>query len=865
MFIRGGMKYLDIWRVPCASLLALLCALVISPAAFADEGEMAIQASVTSAEVSRDGVDYGWLWLAEDDYFYVLNRYPSQSTLYRVLGYAKDDYGKTRVYGCSELGAVQANPTGFSHRDNIYETLYYDGTLVYHRGPHVQIEYVVAGGQHGADYMANEWCSRDYPAGVNKWFTTPDLNTRINATKSAIKRVVFEDTVALHWDNPESSDQLDYISNWFAGCANLESIEGLEHISTPFAKTMAGMFRDCARIEELDLSRFSTSACTDFTGMFDGCDSLTKITFGENWTQQGAVEGKRATFNLAMACEETGQVYAQGDVIPDGAGTYASTRTSIKKTQVLFGQAGAVADTAPEAFRCEYTGEPIVPSLALEYGDMKLVEGEDYVVSYSDNIEDGWAVANISGIGEFYGRMSVNFRIVDTGAYAFLFENGTLCLKAGHSRPSSAAASLTVGIAQAYRWFDAATEDPGATVPWAGESAQVKRVVVDPSFAALRPVSMEGWFAGCTQLTEVEGLGNVDTSAVSSMAGLFEGCAALTNLNLAGLDTHAISDFSNFAQGCTALESLNLANLDLSGATDTQSFTDGCDKLLSVKTGPGWVNAPNGLSFPNEYFQVAPVYKKHAARTPLPSGAGEYRTAEMPMQSAKIVMPKSSYDCTGKVIKPKPTVTVGDVKLVEGVDYTLEYENNLYPGTAKVSVLGKGVFSGGLVVKFSIRSIISQAGDRVTYKDKIATYTLKVTKVAKQNGHVAKADVTITKVTVHKSNVAKLALPTTCTIGGVKVTITAVGKKLTGSFRNVRTVNIGSTVTSIGSSAFSKAPKVTKLVVKTSRLKSAQNCLKGSKVRRVNVTATLTKTKQSSYKKWFTSSSGKSGVRYSYK
>ncbi|MDO4532378.1 MAG: leucine-rich repeat protein [Coriobacteriia bacterium] len=826
---------------------------------------MTTQANVTSAEVSRDGVDYGWLWLATDDYFYVLNRYPSQSALYRVLGYAKDDYGKTRVYGCSELGAVQADPTGFSHRDNIYETLYYDGTLVYHRGPHVQIEYVVAGGQHGADYMANEWCSRDFPAGINKWFTTPDSNTRINATKSAIKRVVFEDTVALHWDNSESSDQLFYISNWFAGCVSLESIEGFEYISTPYTETMAGMFRGCALIEELDLSSFSTSACTDFTGMFDGCDSLTKITFGENWTQRGAAEGKRATFNLSMACEETGQVYAQGDVIPDGAGTYVTTRTSIKKTQVLFGQAGAVADTAPEAFQCEYTGEAIVPSLALEYGDMELVDGEDYVVSYSDNIEDGWAVANISGIGEFYGHMNVKFQIVDTGAYAFLFDNGTLCLKAHHARPSSTVASATVGVAHTYRWFDAATDDPGIDVPWADAATQVKRIVVDPSFAAFRPVSMERWFSGCTQLAEVEGLGNVDTSAVSSMAGLFEGCTALTELDLSGLGTHGVSDFSNFAQGCTALESLNLANLDLSAAIDAEGFTGGCARLLSVKTGSGWRNAPGGLSFPDEYFQVAPTYKKHAAGKPLPSGAGEYRLAEMPMQSAKIVMPKSSYDCTGKAIRPKPTVTVGDVKLVEGVDYTLKYENNLYPGTAKVSVLGKGVFSGGLVVKFGIRSLISQAGDRVTYKDKIATYTLKVTKVAKRDGHVAKANVTITKVTVHKSSVAKLSLPTTCTIGGVKVTVTAVGKKLTGSFRNVRTVNVGSTVTSIGSSAFSKAPKVTKLVVKTSRLKSARNCLKGSKVARVNVTATLTKAKQTSYKKWFTSSSGKSGVRYSYK
>ena len=57
---------------------------------------------------------------------------------------------------------------------------------------------------------------------------------------------------------------------------------------------------------------------------------------------------------------------------------------------------------------------------------------------------------------------------------------------------------------------------------------------------------------------------------------------------------------------------------------------------------------------------------------------------------------------TGKVIKPKPKVTLGGRTLRRGRDYTLTYKNNKKPGTATIIVKGKGNYRGTRRTTFRI-------------------------------------------------------------------------------------------------------------------------------------------------------------------
>lgn len=63
-------------------------------------------------------------------------------------------------------------------------------------------------------------------------------------------------------------------SNWFNGCTNLTSIEGIEKLNTSNVENMSGMFALCSNLETLDLSHFNTERVTTMAQMFYGCTKL---------------------------------------------------------------------------------------------------------------------------------------------------------------------------------------------------------------------------------------------------------------------------------------------------------------------------------------------------------------------------------------------------------------------------------------------------------------------------------------------------------------------------------------------------------------------------------------------------------------
>ena len=68
-------------------------------------------------------------------------------------------------------------------------------------------------------------------------------------------------------------------------------------------------------------------------------------------------------------------------------------------------------DIMLEADTVEYTGEAIEPIVTVTSGDATLVEGTDYVVTYSDNVEAGVATITVTGMGNYSGIVVMEFVI----------------------------------------------------------------------------------------------------------------------------------------------------------------------------------------------------------------------------------------------------------------------------------------------------------------------------------------------------------------------------------------------------------------------------------------------------------------------
>jgi len=76
------------------------------------------------------------------------------------------------------------------------------------------------------------------------------------------------------------------------------------------------------------------------------------------------------------------------------------------------------------------------------------------------------------------------------------------------------------------------------------------------------------------------------------------------------------------------------------------------------------------------------------------------------MSNATITLSKTSFTYTGKAIKPAVTIKYNKKTLKKGTDYTLEYKNNIKPGTGKVIITGLKKGLGGQVTKkFTINKI----------------------------------------------------------------------------------------------------------------------------------------------------------------
>ena len=76
-----------------------------------------------------------------------------------------------------------------------------------------------------------------------------------------------------------------------------------------------------------------------------------------------------------------------------------------------------------------------------------------------------------------------------------------------------------------------------------------------------------------------------------------------------------------------------------------------------------------------------------------------------PLDDFTLELSVSSVPCKGHFVEPDVTVSKEGVTLVRGVDYSVEYADNLYAGTATVTVRGIGHYTGSVSTTFEIAPV----------------------------------------------------------------------------------------------------------------------------------------------------------------
>ena len=98
--------------------------------------------------------------------------------------------------------------------------------------------------------------------------------------------------------------------------------------------------------------------------------------------------------------------------------------------------------------------------------------------------------------------------------------------------------------------------------------------VTNNTFDTHDVTNMSGLFEGCAALTSVD-LGSLNTQAVTNMSGMFKGCKELQTLSLGGtFDTAHVTNMTEMFRDCERLGVLDLSNFDLTGITAEANIAD---------------------------------------------------------------------------------------------------------------------------------------------------------------------------------------------------------------------------------------------------------------------------------------------------
>lgn len=104
----------------------------------------------------------------------------------------------------------------------------------------------------------------------------------------------------------------------------------------------------------------------------------------------------------------------------------------------------------------------------------------------------------------------------------------------------------------------------------------------DPSFAKVKPVSCFQWFYECENLTEIEGIDNLNTEEVTDMASMFNGCSSLTSLDVSRFNTDNVTDMNCMFYNCSSLTSLDVSKFNTAEVKNMSWMFNACYSAASL-------------------------------------------------------------------------------------------------------------------------------------------------------------------------------------------------------------------------------------------------------------------------------------------
>ncbi|WP_245810478.1 BspA family leucine-rich repeat surface protein [Lactococcus piscium] len=325
--------------------------------------------------------------------------------------------------------------------------------------------------------------------------------------------------------NLDTSD-VSNMTRMFDECTALTALD-LSNFNTEEVRSMLDMFLFCTSLTSLDLKSFNTKNVNDMRGMFRGSSSLNSLDLASldmsNVSQMGGMFKDISLVSLTL-----------GDAFK-----FDNPNSNLRKPRAIV----SVSDLNRE-------GKYLTDNWIKKEDSSLVYTTADFMANYGKgDLKAGTYVAEIKPL------------IWGDAPYRFDSNTGVLTINSG-----------TLGEAESAPW----NKTDNSKV--AGE--KIKKIVFTGETKA--PVNATALFKSLKNLTEIEALPNLDTSDVSNMSRMFEGCSALTTLDLSNFNTEKVTSMLDMFLFCGSLTTLDLKSFNTKNVTDMRGMFRACSSLKSL-------------------------------------------------------------------------------------------------------------------------------------------------------------------------------------------------------------------------------------------------------------------------------------------
>lgn len=407
-----------------------------------------------------------------------------------------------------------------------------------------------------------------------------------------------------------NTEKVTNMFEMFVGSTNLRTINLPKGFIGSSVTDLNGMFRGCASLTELDLSGSNAEKVKDMGWMFYGCDALSNLNLSGFKT--GSLTDMRYLFSSCQSLESLDLSGFNTENVSSMVSMFSQC-SSLRSLDLSSFNTSKVIDMNLMFYMCTN-----LESIDLSSFDTENLQRMDYMFCSCTKLEmldlSSFATPNMTSMLSAFQYCKNLKTIYVTSAFTTdkVTEGRTAfagCVNLPNYNPGKTGVEmartgeggyLTAATASWVRWdaptgtlsfHRSATKPVGENIldlgygnypNWDTHAAEIKKVVFKAGFRDETHTRCSKWFSGCTNLTSIEGIENLNTSNVKYMNEMFGQCSNLETLDLSHFNTEKVGNMSNMFNGCTKLRDLNISSFNTENVTNMYGMFYGCSSLDSL-------------------------------------------------------------------------------------------------------------------------------------------------------------------------------------------------------------------------------------------------------------------------------------------